>query len=409
MKKLIILIVILLLALLLFSQVEQHEVVVTNVEVSVRVLDGSRFLDDLTVNDFEVFEDGVQQKIEALYLVKKSNIERKEAVREFAPRLSRNFYLIFQLIDYNPSLEESIDYLFNQVVLPDDTLTLWTPMNRYNLSSKALASMPKEKIAKEMKNILRKDIKTGSTDYQAMLNELKRLVRSMASSAGFGDQANVMSDIETSESTAQGYSLEFMLPKYRATLERMENLRLIDEKLFITFAELLKKQEGENIVFFFYQREFRPEISPSVLNKMQSLYQDNSNILSDLQDLFQFYHRQIQFNRSRIKQTFADSSFVFNFIFMNKEPSNVSGIHMREQSEDIFSVFSEAAKATGGVVDNSQNPSSGFKNALESSETYYILYYSPADYKKDSKFKTIDVKVKNRNCKVLHRLGYFAN
>lgn len=409
MKKLIILIVILLLALLLFSQVEQHEVVVTNVEVSVRVLDGSRFLDDLTVNDFEVFEDGVQQKIEALYLVKKSNIERKEAVREFAPRLSRNFYLIFQLIDYNPSLEESIDYLFNQVVLPDDTLTLWTPMNRYNLSSKALASMPKEKIAKEMKNILRKDIKTGSTDYQAMLNELKRLVRSMASSAGFGDQANVMSDIETSESTAQGYSLEFMLPKYRATLERMENLRLIDEKLFITFAELLKKQEGENIVFFFYQREFRPEISPSVLNKMQSLYQDNSNILSDLQDLFQFYHRQIQFNRSRIKQTFADSSFVFNFIFMNKEPSNVSGIHMREQSEDIFSVFSEAAKATGGVVDNSQNPSSGFKNALESSETYYILYYSPADYKKDSKFKTIDVRVKNRNCKVLHRLGYFAN
>lgn len=409
MKKLIILIVVLLLALLLFSQVEQHEVTVTNVEVSVRVLDGSRFLEDLTINDFEVFEDGVQQKIEALYLVKKSNIERKEAAREFAPRLSRNFYLIFQLIDYNPALEESIDYLFNQVILPDDTMTIWTPMNRYNLSSKALKSMPKEKIAKEMKSILRKDIKTGSTDYQAMLNELKRLVRSMSSAAGFGDQANVMSDIETTESTAQGYSLEFMLPKYRATLERMENLRLVDEKLFITFAELLKKQEGENIVFFFYQREFRPEISPSVLNKMQSLYQDNSNILSDLQDLFQFYHREIQFDRSRIKQTFADSSFVFNFIFMDKEPDNVSGIHMKEQSEDIFSVFSEAAKATGGIVDNSQNPSSGFKNALESSDAYYILYYSPADYKKDSKFKTIDVKVKNRNCRVLHRLGYFAN
>jgi hypothetical protein len=408
MKKLIILIVILLLALLLFSQVEQHEVAVTNVEVSVRVLDGSRFLDDLTVNDFEVFEDGIPQKIEALYLVKKSNVERKEAAREFAPRLSRNFYLIFQLIDYNPALEESIDYLFNQVILPNDTMTIWTPMNRYNLSSKALKSMPKEKIAKEMKNILRKDIKTGSTDYQAMLNELKRLVRSMSSAAGFGDQANVMSDIETTESTAQGYSIEFMLPKYRATLERMENLRLVDEKLFITFAELLKKQEGENIVFFFYQREFRPEISPSILNKMQSLYQDNSNILSDLQDLFQFYHREIQFNRSRIKQTFADSSFVFNFIFMDKEPDNVSGIHMREQSEDVFSVFSAAAKATGGIVDNSQNPSSGFKNALKSSEAYYILYYSPADYKKDSKFKTIDVKVKNRNCKVLHRLGYFA-
>jgi hypothetical protein len=231
----------------------------------------------------------------------------------------------------------------------------------------------------------------------------------MSSAAGFGDESNVMADLESSESASEGFSLEFLLPKYRSTLEKMDDLRIVDEKTFIRFAEILKNQKGENHVFFFYQREFKPEISPSIVNKMMSIYQDNPNIISELQDLFQFYHREIQFDVVRIKQSFSDSSFIFNFIFMNKSPENISGINMREQSEDIFSIFSEAARATGGIVDNSQNPAYAFKNALEASGAYYLLYYSPADYKKDGKFKSISVNVKNKDYKVMHRHGYFAN
>jgi hypothetical protein len=60
-------------------------------------------------------------------------------------------------------------------------------------------------------------------------------------------------------------------------------------------------------------------------------------------------------------------------------------------------------------VDSSANPLFLFRQAVEASETYYLLYYSPKDYKVDGRFRNIQVKVKNRDYRVIHRAGYFAN
>ncbi|MCK4824485.1 VWA domain-containing protein, partial [bacterium] len=70
---------------------------------------------------------------------------------------------------------------------------------------------------------------------------------------------------------------------------------------------------------------------------------------------------------------------------------------------------SQIAKATGGIIDSSQNPSYAFKNAAAISESYYLLYYSPKNYIKDGKFKTITVRTKNLDYKVTHRKGYYSN
>jgi hypothetical protein len=111
----------------------------------------------------------------------------------------------------------------------------------------------------------------------------------------------------------------------------------------------------------------------------------------------------------KIKQAFSDSNIYFNFLFMNKDPQNTSGIYMREQSEDVFSTFVEVAKATGGIVDNSQNPSFSFKNGCKAAKYSYLLYYNPKNYSSDGKYKKIEVKLKNKDYKVSHRQGYFAN
>jgi len=406
MKKFIFPTAFLLLTFILFAQVERHEVTVTNIEVAARVLEGNRFVDDLTIEDFELYEDGILQKIEALYLVKKTNIEREETLKKFNPALSRHYYLLFQITDYNPKLAEAIDYFINQVLQPEDTLMIWTSIKRYNLSSNAIKTMPRETISKEMQKIIRKDTKIGASQYRELMRNLKRLVRAISSSAGY--EGPTMTEMET-DSTSSMFGLEINLPRYRETLQKMESLRIVDEKMLIQFANILKKQEGENIVFFFYQREFRPEIKSNILNRMMSINQDNPNVMGDLQDLFLAYHREIQYDINKIRQAFADSSLLFNFIFMHKTPEIVSGIYMREQSEDVFSTLSEAAKATGGVVDSSQNPAVGFKNALDTSQYYYLLYYSPKNYIKDEKFKHITIKLKNKDYRITHRAGYYAN
>ena len=93
---------------------------------------------------------------------------------------------------------------------------------------------------------------------------------------------------------------------------------------------------------------------------------------------------------------------------MNKDPERASGIEMIEQSEDVFSTFKKICEATGGIVDPSQNPAEGFKNAVEASKNCYLLYYSPKNYTKDGNFKNIVVKVKNPGYKINYRTGYFA-
>jgi len=381
---------------------EQVEVMVTNITVPVRVLDGDNFVDNLTVADFELLEEGVPQDIQALYLVRNTNIERKEGRGEFSPRTTRNFYLLFQMTDYNPKLAEMIDYLFEHVLFPGDSLVLQTPMKNYSLSPQALATKPKKTLAEEMNSLLKKDIKTGNTEYNSLLKDLKRIVGNIS---GTSPMANIEAD--SSASSLSG--LEFMLNRYRETATKMEEQRLMDEKKIIRFAYALRRIEGQKQVFLIYQREFRPEISSAVLNTLQSTYQEFPNIISDLQDLFQLYTRDLSLNTELLKKAFADSSINFNFIFMNKSPDYVSGVVMREQSEDIFKAFSQVARATGGYVDNSQNPAAGFKNATENASTYYLLYYSPKNYQKDNQFKNIKVTVKNPLYTVQHRLGYFAN
>ncbi len=380
---------------------EQAEVTVTNIVVPVRVLEDRNFIDNLTAGDFELFEDGVPQKIEALYLVRNGIVERKEGAQDFMPRTSRTFYLLFQMTDYNPKLAELIDYLFHEVLSLGDALVIQTPMKNYTLSPQALASKTKKTLAEEMSSLLKKDIKAGSTEYNSLLRDLKRIASSLSGT-------NLMADLEGDFSTSST-GFEILLSRYKETVTKMEEQRLMDERKIIRFAYALKRIEGQKQVFLIYQREFRPEISPVVLNTLRSMYQDNPAIMSGLQDLFQLYTRGLTVNTSLLKKAFADASVNFNFIFMNKVPEYVSGVVLREQSEDIFAAFSQITHGTGGFVDTSQNPAAGFKSAVENASVHYLLYYSPKNYQKDNQFKDIKVTVKNPSYTVQHRLGYFAN
>jgi len=401
MKKIIFPLLFFLAALNLSPQLEQHEVSVTNVAVPVRVFEGDKFIDDLKIEDFEIFENGIPQKVEALYLTQKTHIVRAEEFQSYAPKVSRNFFLIFQLTEYNPKLEEAFDYLFSDVLLPEDTLTIITPVKNYSLPKQALEKFSKEQLSEEMQSIIRKDTNIGSAQYRSIMRDLRRIVQAIS-----GD--SFMSDSD-SGSGGEFSSLDLLFPRYRQALQDMEKLRVVDEKWFLNFAQQLKRLEGQKNVFFFYQREFRPEISQRVIDGLLHANQDRPNIQGDIQDLFQMYYRDTNLNADRIKQAFADSAMYFYFIFMNKKPENVTGVHMREQSEDVFNTFKQVTEATGGLVDSSQNPAAGFRNAVGASEGCYVLYYSPKDYKKDGKFKNIEVKVKNKDCKITYRTGYFAN
>lgn len=399
MKKHILLIGILALGLTNLAQEIQHETIAVNIEVPVRVFKGGKFVDNLTIDDFEVYEDGVPQKIEAVYLIKKTNIEREDtkmkkedAKQVFAPETSRNFVLLFEIYEYFPKIANAIEYFFNNVFLPGDTLKVVTPIKAYEFNTKSLEMFTKDEIAKNLTRQLRRDAKLCSAEYRGLLIELE--------------------DLRTEEGIDSG--VKAMM--YSDVLTRLRNLRYIEEKRLLDFADFLKKEERQKHVFLFHQKL----VVPLLAGKMADYGIDS---LKDFEAV-------IAFDVEKINQAFSDSSISIHFIFLTNTsrlgPVNADRISvtsrglnsndqripdpvMQDLSGGIFSAFKDMAKATGGTVASSSNAAASFEKAVIASENYYLLYYNPKSYKADGKFKKITVKVKGKKYRVTHRAGYLAD
>ena len=399
MKKHILLIGILALGLTNLAQEIQHETIAVNIEVPVRVFKGGKFVDNLTIDDFEVYEDGVPQKIEAVYLIKKTNIEREDtkmkkedAKQVFAPETSRNFVLLFEIYEYFPKIANAIEYFFNNVFLPGDTLKVVTPIKAYEFNTKSLEMFTKDEIAKNLTRQLRRDAKLCSAEYRGLLRELE----------------NIRID--------EGIDIQLKKLMHSDVMTRLRNLRYIEETKLLDFASFLKKLNGQKHVFLFHQKL----VVPLLAGKMADYGIDS---LKDFEAV-------IAFDVEKINQAFSDSSISIHFIFLTNTsrlgPVNADRISvtsrglnsndqripdpvMQDLSGGIFSAFKDMAKATGGTVASSSNAAASFEKAVIASENYYLLYYNPKTYKADGKFKKITVKVKGKKYRVTHRAGYLAD
>lgn len=391
-------------AVFLIPQVE-HDVEVVNIEVPVRVFQDGKFVEGLKIEDFELLENGMSQTIHAVYFTEGGKIKSRDVMEPIVPALGRHFYFMFQMTEYHPRIPEALDFFFDQIFQPGDNLTVITTLNQYNLSPKALQIKSRDALVDDMQGVIRKDIQIGNSEYNSMLTDLQRIVQVINAASGGSVALTELGadDIGTSDETG----LRYQLPRYRETLEKIEEIRILDEQRFLTFASHLKKQTGQKIVFFFYQREFRPEIQPSVLNRLVSLYQDQPDVIAQVQDLFQIYNRDINLRTELINQAFADSSILFNLMFFQKNLQNISGVNMREQSEDYFKIFSGIAQSTGGTVDSSQNPAAAFISASERADQCYLLYYSSSG-SSGGGFNELEVNIRGRDYQVVHRKGYFS-
>lgn len=387
--------------LTLFAQEITHETLVVNIEIPVRVYQGGIFIDDLTIDDFEVFEDGVLQKVEAVYLVKKTDIERREENKRFTPKTSRNFYLLFEVNEYTARMGKAVDYFIHNVLFPGDNLVVVTPMKTYRMKPEVLEAMPRQKIADRLKGILRRDALEGSAEYRGAINDITGLAKSLSSESTSMNESGV--------DEFRGLELDESLSLYGDLLNKLDNLRSVDQKKLLDFAEFLKDKEGQKYVFLFYQREFTPQLEQRVIDQYVSANQQRQDIVFALSELFSTRKRDVSINIDKVKRTYADSSVSIHFLFFSKPPQMIPGVHMEESSEDIFNAFREVAVATGGFLHSSSNPVALFKDAVEASDNYYLVYYSPLNYKRDGKFKQIKVRVKDKDFKVTHRTGYFAN
>jgi hypothetical protein len=400
-----------LLSFSVFSQEIQEQSFVVNIEVPVRVYKGDTFVGDLSIDDFEVLEDGVLQKIEAVYLINKRNVERSEEKRRFTPETHRNFYLFFEITEYDPRIEQAIEYFIQNVIVPSDNLVIVTPMKTYRMKSKTFKIMPKDKVVKQLVEIIRKDALVGSSEYKSIIDDIASVASSLSAALNpaTGGESEITAVDDTGSDMTRGMSIEEQIDMYSTLLSKLEGIRRVDQKKLMSFAEYLKDSLGQKYVFMFYQREFIPLIEPRILDQTMSELNDRPDIVHKLTEVMSLYRREVTFDVSTVQQAYADSSIAIHFLFLTNPPQQKYGVHFEEHSEDIFSAFKQMSSATGGFSESSMNPDFLMRKAAEASEIYYLLYYSPVEYKSDGKFREIKVRIKRPGYQVSHRAGYFAN
>jgi len=382
---------------------QEPDATVVNIAVPVRVTVGGRFVDSLNRDDFVVKENGRLQNVLALYLVRQDAVAREDAVRVLTPAVERNWILLFQVTDFHPKLAELAQGLLGATVRPGDRLTVQTPLRNYALSPRAFDVKARATLVDELTRLLRRDIQIGNADFNTQFTELKKIVRSIA-------DVSPMRSIDASTEGNLQDELSIILPRYKEALERMDRARVVDGRFFLRLADRLREIRGRKDVILVYQREFRPEIQPVVLNQLLYRVQDDAELEAEIQSLFTMRSRDVLFDTDGVIRAFADAGATFHFLYMHKDPEDVVGLLMRETSEDNFRVFTELARGTGGTVDTSQDPAEGFRTASAAAGDYYLLYYEPRDRQPDGRFRVISVELKEPrpDHQLTFRSGYYA-
>jgi hypothetical protein len=394
------------------SFIEQSLVV--NIEVPVRVFDDGAFIEDLKKKDFQIFEDGKEQKIEAVYFIKKRTVERSEESKRFNPETDRNFFLFFELAEYDARIGEAVDWFLSNVLYPGDSLYIITPLKTYNLRAKALASKLREEIAEELKGLIRKDTLQGNAEYRNVIEDLTQVTRELTGIMNRTTDGSFASPVATDpdDDMAEFQSdiiMNQLLLQYADNLSRLDNMRRVDQMKLLDFAEYLKYQFGQKYVFMFYEQEFVPQLNEELIERFKSMQMDSMDQIFRAMTLFDFHRRDTLFHVEKVRRAYADASTAIHFLFFSRRPTPEFGVQMVESSEDIFSAFRQMAVSTGGIVEASSRPLASLQHAIEASENYYLLYYAPREYIPDGEFREITVKIKGKKYQVIHREGYFSN
>ncbi len=368
--------IVLILGLTISAQELQYESVAINIEVPVRVYDRDKFVSDLTIDDFVLYENGILQTIDAVYLINKTGFKREESridtkneKKIFSPELSRQFVLIFEVREVFAEVEQSIKYFFDNVLIPSDKLIVATPLKSYHFKEDSWKFVSKTEMADQLIKRLKKDTLLRPVDW-----------------GNFDDYINDGMNTNDMEDVFFGQ-------------------RYIDGKNLLNIAEYLKSLPGQKNVFLFLQQELIDYAMPTSISTVSDMM-SGLDYLTNLSRIASFGSVS-----NKIKKAFADSTILFNLLYLknNKVVTSGSLLNKIDLAGGMFGTFKDLSKITGGLTQTTANAADSFKKAVDASENYYIVYYTPKNYKADGKFKRIKVKVKGQKYRIIHRTGYLAN
>ena len=259
--------------------------------------------------------------------------------------ISRNFVLLFEVLDYSREIGDAIAFFFNQVLESNDQLIIYSPARAYGFSKTTLAR-PKRELIASMQEKIRGDTAACSSSYKIIINDMKIHVR----------------EIETSGTTSLDAQagLKDSLTMYRRDLENLQGLRIVNEPLLMHIVDMFKTQQGKNHMVMIYGAEFRPIPNKETITRLQAI----PRFAPEVAELFLSEDQEPPLDAYKFSGIFGETAIALHFLYI--KPKDVSSVQdFKEQSADMYDVFSKIAKATGGIVETTAKPEAALKSLLQ--------------------------------------------
>lgn len=383
-----------------------------NAEILVRVFNNRKPIDNLTRENFKLYEE---MKLQTINGFKKKR--KKIGLQDTSPSLSRCFVLVFHLNEYSEQIQEGLTHFLNNLLREKDQLLIIA--NDKTLFYNDLRD--KEKIFPTIDRVLREESKQTR---ERMYNELKEnetfmnKIRTRASRESVRDYIN---------NYKSGIHLHYYMKYIKFSIEQYINALSEYKKKYIVpkideyykISELIKKIKKEKWMINFQQIGAIPELKKSNRAFILKLVTDLENsVMGDellysrlfkksLDNIDDLFNNITGIPIDEISKLFYKVDVTFNAILV---PTDTGTLSKNKKYQGICTNIEEslgaAAFNTGGNFIMSNNIKNALETIKEKEDLYYLLTYTP---KNPEKIGKIRVEVNNKKYKVLYKNNYGEN
>ncbi len=378
---------------------------VVNVEVPVKVFYKGKPVDNLTKNNFRIFENGKQYDINGFYIKKKGLVRKnisEDVIETKGLMSSRYFVLVFKISDYNKKLHEGVEYLFRNVFRESDQCLVF--INDRSIFFKSLNH--KEHIQTVLTRVIREESNKARQNIQSYITKVE---------AEVSEFNNLMAIVATGSFGENGTTVLRFLNKYRRVWREYNKIFLkpnLDSYYY--FSQHLEKIRKEKWVINFYQIEKFPlmKMTGRLMDLIKTIIANNENhadaemstmgraLSRKLREIDIDLHATRDFPAEEISKLFIKVDTTFHSILIpNSRQFMSEDLELGEVSSEIESSLREITKKTGGSFKRTGNLKSALGDIRKREEITYMLTYSPDNPDKIGKIR---VNVDNKKYRVLY-------
>ncbi len=372
------------------NKIFRYKIEVKNKTVYARVFCNGDLVDNLTKDDFILYENGKRRKIESVEIIRKTLGEENitfniKTHNSYEPRY---FVLTFDILDYGPYLEKGINYLFEKILRKSDKLMFMS--KNYFFTEDNLSS--KDKIKKKMLNILKRESILARMELNSVFSQIRSIKSAIKEyfasqrwrNPEFFDPREIQMIKDKTLMFLRWYKKRYLIP---------------DIDKFYYFAQYLNKIRMKKWVLNFYQIKKIP-IPKEIVdfwNKEGSKW-----AFDPLQSEFDIPH---DFPSEEIKKLFYKVDTTFYTFLLTKDRETLDKDYVfKNVYTDLEKTLKEITFSTGGDVNLSNNIEESFRKFKRKKDIIYLINYPPSVNN-----PKIKIKMKNSKYKVKYDPNQFSD